>query len=265
VQVLSSGPIPVDEWDEHWGSFGEAAENSPANQYRTRLILSTLGQLSAGERVLDVGSGQGELALAIATRNPDVLVRGLEYSEVGVEQSRTRAEELGVKAEFEQRDLLYDRAPESELRWADSAVCSEVLEHLDDPVTFLRRVSLYLKPGCAVVVTVPAGPRSAFDRHIGHRRHYNPQALWSVLDNAGFDQIRIRRAGFPFFNLYRLVVVARGRGLIADLDRSSPTSSSLGRRVALSTTFRIFDLLFHLNFHDSPFGWQLVAEARVRT
>ncbi len=81
--------------------------------------------------------------------------------------------------------------------WADLAVCSEVLEHVDDPARLLRSAMQYVAPGGTVVVTVPGGPRTAFDRHIGHRRHYTTDALRAVLD-AGRTRGRARaRRRFP--------------------------------------------------------------------
>ncbi len=260
---MKRSPGTADEWDGHWDSFGDVAESSPANLYRERLVLDWLADLQAGDHVLDIGSGQGELILAIAARYPSATLRGLENSPVGVARGQARARELGAPVEFAQRDLLTDPVPESELRWADRAVCSEVLEHLDDPVSFLQHVSPYLKAGCPLLVTVPAGPRSALDRYIGHRRHFTPAALRNVLVDAGFEPMDIRRAGFPFFNLYRLVVILRGQALIADLDRSGPASSSPGRRAAVGVALEMFERLFALNSSNSPFGWQLVAAARV--
>ena len=50
------------------------------------------------------------------------------------------------------------------------------------------------------VVTVPGGPRSALDLHIGHRRHFTPDDISQVLTDAGFKvefatglQVRPRR------------------------------------------------------------------------
>ena len=65
---------------------------------------------------------------------------------------------------------------------ADVAVCSEVLEHLNDPATFLRTATAALSPGATFIVTVPGGPRSEFDRLIGHRRHYTPQSIRQLFE-----------------------------------------------------------------------------------
>jgi len=249
-----------DEWDRHWALYGEPAEGNPANTYRHRLVMRLLGQPGAGDTVLDIGSGQGELALLLQRRFPDATVRGIEYSAHGVERSRAAASAGGLPLEFTQRDLLVAAPVDPAVRGrATHAVCSEVLEHVDDPTLLLRHAAEYLAPGCRLVVTVPGGPRSAFDRHIGHRRHFDPKSLRAVLEGAGFTVEYVARAGFPFFNLYRLAVIARGRRLISDLQRH-PDRAAGGTQGAV---LALFDRAFRLNLPSSPLGWQMVAVGRV--
>ena len=126
-----------------------------------------------------------------------------------------------VPVTFAQRDLLRKvTLSDDERGRATLAVCSEVLEHVDEPDVLLRNAVEYLASGCRIVVTVPGGPRSAFDRHIGHRRHFTAKRLRSLLEANGFENVTVRRAGFPFFDLYRMVVIARGKRLIADVEES---------------------------------------------
>jgi len=61
--------------------------------------------------------------------------------------------------------------------------------------------------------------------------------------------------GFPFFNLYRLLLTLRGEKLIGDV--SGPPSPLVKFGTA------IFDRLFQLNF-GRRWGWQTVAVARYR-
>jgi len=249
-----------DEWDRHWALYGEPAQGNPANAYRHRLVLHLLGRPGPGEVVLDVGSGQGELALVLKRRFPAATVRGIEYSAEGVARATAAAAAAGLDVAFAQRDLLEPATLRPEARAAASfATCSEVLEHVDDPGLLLRNAGQYLAPGCRLVVTVPGGPRSAFDEHIGHRRHYGAASLRALLTGAGFDVERVARAGFPFFNLYRLAVIARGRRLIADLESGAP-----GAAGAPGAVLAFFDKSFRLNLPSSPFGWQMVAVARYR-
>jgi hypothetical protein len=103
-------------------------------------------------------------------------------------------------------------------------------------------------------VTVPAGPMSAFDRHIGHRRHFSAGRLRTTLRDAGLDVSDLRGAGFPFFNVYRLAVVARGKKLIDDAGYEHHTLP-----LAARVTMRTFSWLFRLNTDKTKLGWQLVA------
>src|SRR5262249_57378955 len=126
---------------------------------RRELILSLMGVRGSGEgdRILDIGSGQGDMAAAIRSRFPSAQVLGLELSESGVAISRRKVQ--GVR--FVQRDLLDDTEPTGDQRgWATHAVCSEVIEHLDNPRRLLMNARAYMREGCSLVVTAPGGPMS---------------------------------------------------------------------------------------------------------
>jgi SAM-dependent methyltransferase len=248
----------IDDWDRHWLDFSAAAELSPATRYRRGLALRLLGKGSrnAAVRMLEIGSGAGQFAEAFLAQAPDAQFLGLELSRAGVQMAASRV----PGARFLQRDLLTPAGADASLPdgldfRATQALCSDVLEHLDDPVLLLRHAAAYMAPGCQLVVTVPGGWYSAFYRHIGHRRHYTPAQLGGLLESAGFAVVRTYGAGFPFFNLYRMLVTLRGTELIAEAAR--PPS------LLMRATAAVFQALFHLNLMR-PWGWQTVAVARYR-
>jgi hypothetical protein len=110
-----------------------------------------------------------------------------------------RSECRSLNGRFRPQKLLQPVSAECPyLGWADYAVCSEVLEHLDDPALFLRNSAALMSPGCTLIVTVPGGPMSAFDRHIGHRKHYLVSELRGLLERSGFSVKTAMAAGFPF-------------------------------------------------------------------
>lgn len=252
--TLDRSASAKDDWDQHWEQYAESAERNPAQQYRRRLIVRRLS--GAPANILDIGSGQGDMAFELRAKFPQATIMGLEGSGAGV-----RAAESKVPgALFVQRDLLVavDIRPE-QARWATHAVCSEVLEHVDVPTIFLRNCQAYMRPGCSLIVTVPRGPMSAFDRHIGHRKHYQVAELRDLLEQAGFTVQDVAAAGFPFFNLYRVLVMIRGKKLISEVSSGNDAGSSLLAR-ALMSAFRV---LFRFNLPKSPWGWQLIATARM--
>ena len=245
-----------DDWDAHWNLYAESAAENPAQRMRHEIIARLLCE-DAGKgtmRLFDFGSGQGDLVQKLEPLLPKARFVGAELSESGVAISKWKV----PAAMFFVADLFQPPAALNEFaNWATHAVCSEVLEHVDDPVAFLKRARDYLAAGARLIVTVPGGPMSAFDRHIGHRQHFDRRKIRAMLEQAGYAVERIYLTGFPFFNLYRLLVIARGKRLAQDAEtHASGTSSGSARAM------KLFGLLFHLNLRDSPFGWQVVATAR---
>ncbi|MEN3369759.1 MAG: hypothetical protein V7609_1902 [Verrucomicrobiota bacterium] len=224
---------------------------------RHEIIARLLCQTAANGpvRIFDLGSGQGDLAQKLDTLLPDAQLLGAELSDQGVAISRHKV----PRATFIVADIF--RPPPSlgeYVGWATHAVCSEVLEHVDDPVSFLEKARPYLAEGANLVVTVPGGPVSAFDRQIGHRQHFDREKIRRMLEKAGYSVERVYLSGFPFFNLYRLLVIARGKQLARDVESESNRPSS----ALAGFIMKMFHLLFHANLLDSPFGWQVVAVAR---
>jgi trans-aconitate methyltransferase len=242
-----------DNWEKHWQAFAGSAQKNPAQAYRRRFIFSrlSLGKTKAPVRLLDVGSGQGDLVLAIKTRFPQAEILGVELSKAGIEIARKKL----AQAMFIQQDLLHYQTPPAGFRsWATHAVCAEVLERVDRPEQILKNIKSYLAPGSKLVITVPGGPITAYDKHIGHRRHYSRRNLRQVVQQAGGYRIRsVVAAGFPWFNLYRLVVLARGEKLVQDMDTHKNTRLQFVAYVIMN----IFFLLFHFNCNF--WGWQIIA------
>jgi SAM-dependent methyltransferase len=255
---MSSSSRPAqDDWEAHWDLYAESAGENPAQGMRHDMVARLLAETGANRdaRIFDLGSGQGDLLQKLAPRFPNGTLLGAELSESGVAISRRKV----PKATFLVADIFQPPAAINDfVGWATHAVCSEVLEHVDDPVSFLKQAENYLASGATLIVTVPGGPMSAFDRRIGHRQHFDRQKIRTILEQAGFAVDRVYLAGFPFFNLYRLMVIARGERLAQDVEMKSRGMSA----TLASLMMKMFHLLFHGNLSDSPFGWQVVAVAR---
>ncbi len=255
-------PLPEgegrDNWDHHWQQYADSAEQNPAQNYRREIILSLLDLAGAGEgsRIIDIGSGQGDMAAAIRARFPRVEILGLELSEAGVEISRRKV----AGARFVQRNLLDETSvPADQRSWGTHAVCSEVIEHLDDPGLLLKNARSYMHQGCCLILTAPGGPMSAFDTYIGHRRHWHNRDIELLLRNAGYTPELVTGAGFPFFNLYRCLVILRGKKLISDVSAGPAQNTSTAARAAMA----LFQRLLRQNLNSSRRGWQMIAKARV--
>ncbi|MDP6786188.1 MAG: class I SAM-dependent methyltransferase [Rhodospirillales bacterium] len=240
-------------WEPYWERFAVSARANPAQAFRRRLIHALLGAGASepGAAILDIGCGSGDLLAELGERYPRAAIAGVDFSHSGLAEARANL----PRALLVQSDLAAG-APKELNVWATHAVCSEVLEHVDAPKALLAAADACLRPGGRLVVTVPGGPMSAFDRHIGHQRHYTRRRIASLLEEAGFEVELAAAAGFPLFNPYRMIVMLRGRRLIDDV-RDSP--GLLARSV-----MALFDRLLPRSLSDSPWGWQIVAVGRKR-
>src|SRR5262249_32532990 len=106
-----------DNWEQHWKEYNKSAEDNPAQKYRRDLIFQLLDANGSGHgmRILDIGSGQGDMAAALHDRFPAAEVMGLELSRTGVEISVRKV----PNARFAQRDLMETvEPPRDQCGWA---------------------------------------------------------------------------------------------------------------------------------------------------
>ena len=97
--------------------------------------------------VVDVGCGAGRLGAAIKARQ-ECRVVGIEHNPIAASVARTRLD-LVVEGDAEALDWPF---PEQSF---DAVVCGDVLEHLRDPLAFLRRVRTWLRPDGVLVTSLP--------------------------------------------------------------------------------------------------------------
>jgi len=164
----------------------------------TRTLFEAAG-LHPGMRVLDLGSGAGDVSFAVADLvGPTGAVVGIDGSPDACARATMRAERRGLRnVRFNVGDI---REPASIDR-VDAIVCRLVLMYVQDPAAVLRTHAARLRPGGLVVPieldvesarSVPSTPlfgtvRSwildAFDRG-GIQTSLGPR-LWTVARDAG--------------------------------------------------------------------------------
>jgi release factor glutamine methyltransferase len=72
----------------------------------TELLVEVGLTLAPGARVLDLGTGSGAVALALAHERPDLLVSGSDISADALEVARANGERLGLQVRWLRADLL---------------------------------------------------------------------------------------------------------------------------------------------------------------
>ena len=146
-----------------------------------------------GDRVLEIGSGIGNLSQFLVDRRTVVLTdTAAEY----LERLHTRFGQL-PNVEVMRLYLPTPQGPVADRRF-DTIVCLNVLEHVADDVGSLTAMHRLLEPRGRLVLLVPAlrALYGSLDRALGHVRRYTSGELRAKLEQTGFALRRLE-----YFNL----------------------------------------------------------------
>lgn len=166
--------------------------------------------LRAGEVVLDVGAGAGELVYVLRRFGYDA--RGIEPDE---QYARHAREALGIPV---QTGFVQDAGfpPES----VDVVTMYHCLEHFEDPGGVLRAARAWLRPGGRLAVEVPnveatcLAPRHRF--HFAHFFSFNAATLEALARKAGFEPLAAVTSS-DGGNLFSVFGAASGTGPVQEL------------------------------------------------
>jgi ubiquinone/menaquinone biosynthesis C-methylase UbiE len=126
-----------------------------------RVLTRSLGNV-AGLRILDVATGTGRAALALAERGASVT--GVDASTQMLEVARSRAAEAGLAIEFAEVDAHHLLFPD---RAFDAVVCLRLLMHVPDWKTVLAELCRVTRS--RLVVDFPAVASTALVQAVWRR------------------------------------------------------------------------------------------------
>ncbi|MBN1917788.1 MAG: methyltransferase domain-containing protein [Verrucomicrobia bacterium] len=112
-------------------------------------VLCGLGRAPGEVRVLDVGCGNGSLALPVASLGYPVV--GVDVDAGSIEHAREVNGFPNARFETVASDSFDLGAP------FDVVICSEVLEHLHQPLPLIRTIARAMKDDGLAIITVPNG------------------------------------------------------------------------------------------------------------
>jgi len=147
-------------------------------------------------KVVEVGGGIGNFTADLAGVADSVV--SIEPNQYCFRQLAERTQSLrNVTALNVTAESLLAELPPGYL--ADSLVCMNVLEHIQDDRAALQTFNRLLEPGGTMALLVPAvaGAFGEIDQRLGHYRRYSRKGLAALIADAGFEVAKVRYFNFP--------------------------------------------------------------------
>lgn len=158
-----------------------------------KTVLNQLQNLSI-ENVLDVGCGEGFTLNKLKKNNIGKKYLGIDYSKTAIEIGKRLYPELDLKTgdiyKLEFKDNSFDLV-----------ICSEVLEHLENPLKALKE--LIRVSGKYILLSVPNEPLfqlfnfTQWGKDIGHINHWTSFGFKKLVESENIKIISVRTP-FPW-------------------------------------------------------------------
>ena len=167
-----------------------------AFMHRMYELLASTG----AETVLDAGCGEGFAVEYLTRQRPGWQITGVDLSSDAIAYAQAQ---FGNRARFQTGSIYELPFPDDSF---DAVLCSEVLEHLDDPdraVAELKRVARHY-----VVITVPREPYFQWLNNIGQGLGLSPDPehvnFWTKMSFQMFIHRHFEAPEFAWKHIYQL-------------------------------------------------------------
>lgn len=172
---------------------------------RINLMARRIKRMVApGSSVLDVGCGNGTWLTAL----------GAQYTKYGIELSEACANVASKSSGASIFIGPYEEYPEK--RQFDLITAFAVIEHLYDPISFVKWANAHLLPGGFLVlmtgdresgVASRMGAKWPLYKSVDHLSYFSARAMWKLLENNGFNVVREEWRFYAYPHYSRLGLV----------------------------------------------------------
>ena len=145
-----------------------------------------------GSRVWEIGVGHGQYTRWLLQAGKSVLATDIDEDCVDsvAQQFRENPAVISAKVDLTDRGSIYSQQSFQ----ADSILCFNVLEHIENDVSALQWLRESVVPHARLALIVPAHPSlfGRMDQEAGHFRRYTRGSLSAALSSAGWIVERLR-------------------------------------------------------------------------
>ncbi len=169
--------------------YGHAILHSLSRTHRFNRWMTDRISPWFGNRILEIGSGLGNLTLRAIPRDR-YIATDIDPMHLTYLQSRFRDYPYLDVREVDVQNTSHFSDLQGKF---DTVICLNVLEHVPDAETSLRNIYSALEPGGRAIILVPQGQwlYGSLDRVLDHQIRYSKKLLRQRSEDAGFSVERI--------------------------------------------------------------------------
>jgi len=108
--------------------------------------IKTVVQNKKTAKILEIGSGLGYLTYSLRSENYNII--GIDVSDAAVQKAKERFGDFYLHAD------LFEYAQQYPATY-DVVILTEVIEHVENPLDFIRSIKMLLKTGGHTIITTP--------------------------------------------------------------------------------------------------------------
>ncbi len=216
----------------------------PLKNYMFFCLDRVIADYNLSAPFLDLGCGVGDLSKYLAEKG----WQGTALDSSGVAIERTQKTLAGFP-----NVKVYKKPLFEESGFYRTILLWDVLEHISDDESVLRKISSLLLPGGYVLIAVPSNPKEWRwdDDFYGHFRRYTEEDLRKKIINAGLSPVSCFDFTFPIFWIMRRMYTKWKKPSIGKEDKNEKTGKS--------STVNAWDIPFVSGFFNRPnFFWNLI-------
>jgi 2-polyprenyl-3-methyl-5-hydroxy-6-metoxy-1,4-benzoquinol methylase len=224
-------------------SHAEDLERIEETDFWSKVKLRLILGIVEGTNILDVGCGSGRLSKALMDKGYKVVAIDNDWKAVEI------AKKKGITAFVS--DVNEWRTDEK----FDCIILGDVLEHIEDDKSAMRKVHGMLKPNGCVVVNVPSY-QFLFGKHdiaLGHKRRYSDDELKTKLKASGFKIEYFRHWNLLAFPIGVLTKISKKDYPHERVSKITPLSKLLEKMLLLESRA------------NHAFGISILCKARKQT
>ena len=138
----------------HWADYsGGLLRMNAYTRARYDMVVDCLKNLTLAPeaRILDVGCGDGALS-GLIRQNLGLSVSGVDANPLAIDLARDAFVRRDLEGQFKCINGYNTGEPENAY---DAVVCSDVIEHVQEPLKMLSEINRVLTPGGHLVITTP--------------------------------------------------------------------------------------------------------------